>query len=289
MIHDRHGARGLRPPARAADSSGSARRWARAIRSCAALLALLSLAACSGDTGISVEALRFGQLGEIEVHLQVPLRGNTLADGQPGPDCSGGDRAARGPFRRPSSTTTSWGMGTSFGIREALISSPADYASLITQVNDQQGLQLDVAELPQDTVPDMWTGADPGHLHYPRRPPERGQELDPLRRRLARRTSRRREPGRIPRRPEWRWPRNWHATTRWAQTSYRRIPGAYRSPPWTAARTPPPASPRPCPSPTSRIGRPSGRITPGHERAADRRLHQGDGHRGSGGKAQRSR
>jgi hypothetical protein len=113
------------------------------------LLVALPLTACAGDTGIPPGALRFGQLGEIEVHVEAPLQ-------------LGAGRLEQ---------TIKWGSNGAWSLQETILyhdvvgdgdfvrnpGSPDQfasyYASLITQVNDQQGLQLDIPELPQDTVP----------------------------------------------------------------------------------------------------------------------------------------
>jgi hypothetical protein len=149
MIRDPHGA-----PGHACTQEASPPRvmMAERVRRHAVwtwALAALPLAACAGDTGIPPQALRFGQLGEIEVHLEAPLQ---LGAGQLDQDIR-------------------WGSSGAWSLQESILyhdvagdgdfvrnpGSPDQfasyYASLITQVNDQQGLQLDIPELPQDTMP----------------------------------------------------------------------------------------------------------------------------------------
>ena len=137
MIHVRHSARTGPPP--------GGRVCCRVrIR---ALMAALALAGCGGDGGIDPEALRFGQLGRIEVHLEEPLRGNELGEGQ-------------------REQTLLWSSAGAWTLREGISyrtlpgdetvqRSPGDpsqyaasYASLITQLNEVDALKLFITELP---------------------------------------------------------------------------------------------------------------------------------------------
>lgn len=109
----------------------------------------IALASCAGEGSTPPGALRFGQLGSIQVQLQVPLH---LGSGE-------------------LDQTLTWASGGQWTLKEAISykgllgdetmlhnpGSPAqfasDYASLILALNDQPGLQLDVPELPQDSIP----------------------------------------------------------------------------------------------------------------------------------------
>jgi hypothetical protein len=143
----------MRLPQRNLPTAGSLCRR-RLLRSyLALLLATGSLSAC-GDNGTAPPGtLRFGQLGQIRAELMVPLRGaSTLAAGQ---------------LRQ----VLTWESGGSWTLEESisyrgllgddeLRHNPgnaalfaADYASLITQLNEVQGLELFIDELPRDTDP----------------------------------------------------------------------------------------------------------------------------------------
>jgi hypothetical protein len=142
MIHVRHGAREGRLP------QGPPLRGSFGRRRGGAALALLGLAACGADT-VPPPALRFGQLGEISVYLQAPLLGGegrleqninwgsngawTLQEVMSYHDVVGDEDFERNP-----------GSAAQFA---------GSYYSLITQVNEQNGVQLDVPELPQDLDP----------------------------------------------------------------------------------------------------------------------------------------
>lgn len=116
-------------------------------------LALASLLAC-GDNGTAPPGtLRIGQLGQIRAELEVPLRGaTTLAAGQ-----------LRQILTWESAGV--WTLEESISYRDLLGDEEsrgnpgdpalfaADYASLITQVNEVQGLELFIDELRRDTVP----------------------------------------------------------------------------------------------------------------------------------------
>lgn len=149
MIHERHGAR-LRSPPQGLPTTGCARvPRRRRRRLCGLLLALLTVGACGGDTGTPPGTLRFGQLGEIEIRLEAPLR---LGAGHLDQIIKWGSNGAwslqetilyhgvvgDGDFERNPGTASQFA---------------SYYASLITQVNDQEGLELDIPELPQDLDP----------------------------------------------------------------------------------------------------------------------------------------
>jgi hypothetical protein len=144
MIHARHGAR----PTDRTQGPPRGRRRLGLYGPVAGLLALLSVAACNGDTGTPPDAVRFGQIGEIEVRLEVPLQ-------------LGAGRLEQ---------TIRWGSNGAWTLQEGISyhgqtgdenflrnpGSAAQYAtgyfSVITGVNDQEGLQLDI--LSQDSVPE---------------------------------------------------------------------------------------------------------------------------------------
>jgi hypothetical protein len=117
------------------------------------LLVAGSSSAC-GDQGTTpLGTLRFGQLGQIRAELQAPLRGATnLAAGQLSQVLTW-------------SSNGSWTLEESISYRGLLGDEEsrhnpgdpalfaADYASLITQVNEVQGLELFIDELSPEVVP----------------------------------------------------------------------------------------------------------------------------------------
>jgi len=116
-------------------------------------VALVAVAAC-GDSGVTPPgALRFGQLGQIRAELEVPLRGaTTLAAGRLYQVLTW---ESGGAWTLEESISYEGLLGDDESRRNpgdpALFA--ADYASLITQVNEVQGLELFIDELPRDTVP----------------------------------------------------------------------------------------------------------------------------------------
>jgi hypothetical protein len=114
------------------------------------VLSLPVTAAC-GDNGTTPPgALRFGQLGEIEVHLEAPLR---LGLGKLDQRLTWGSTGAW-TFEE-----SIWfrGLVGDATFRRNPAEPPlyaADYASLITQLNEVTGLELFIDELPQDLRPE---------------------------------------------------------------------------------------------------------------------------------------
>jgi hypothetical protein len=118
---------------------------------CASVLVCVLLTVGCGDNGTTPPGtLRFGQLGQIRVHLDVPLQ---LRAGKLEQTLTWGSSGA-------------WTFQESIWYRglvgdEAFMRNPgdpsiyaSDYASLITQVNEVTGLELWIEELPRDLDPD---------------------------------------------------------------------------------------------------------------------------------------
>lgn len=144
MIHARQSARS------GTTARGRARRWA--LVGPAALA--VAVGACGDDGGIDPEALRIGQLGRIEVHLEVPL----------------GARLGQMEVEQPGqlaqtltwSSTGAWTLREGVSYRglvgdESLEKSPGDpsqfaasYATVITQLNEDAALKLFIDSLPPD-------------------------------------------------------------------------------------------------------------------------------------------
>jgi len=113
-------------------------------------LILAVAAGCSEDGGTQPGTLRFGQLGSIEVTLEAPLR---LGQGQ-----------LLQVIRWSSSGLWSLEETISYKGQEGdrrLLRAPGDpaafasaYASLITQVNEVDGLELFIDDLPQELEPE---------------------------------------------------------------------------------------------------------------------------------------
>lgn len=151
MIHGRQSDRWPGPPQGARGRRRTGGRRSRAGRLLPALLALLlAPAACSENGSTQPGTLRFGQIGHMEVTLRAPLR---LGEGQ-----------LLQVIRWSSSGAWSLEEAISYQGRvgdERILGSPGDpsafasaYASLITQVNEVEGLELFLDELPQDLDPE---------------------------------------------------------------------------------------------------------------------------------------
>jgi len=133
-------------------------KWTR-LRAVVVLVFVLCMGmwGCDGDGGTYPPNLRFGQVGEVEVELAVPLPGSLRLD--------------VGSLHQ----TLTWSSTGAWSLRESIEyrgligdetvrhnqgdPSPlaAPYASWVTLVNDvdgQEGLRLDPEEVSQDTVPD---------------------------------------------------------------------------------------------------------------------------------------
>lgn len=127
-------------------AQGRARLWAPLV----AFALALGAGACGDDGGPDPGALRFGQIGRIEVKLEAPLR---LGEG-------------RLEQTLVWSSSGAWSIHETISYRglegdESFSRSSGDpsqfagaYASLITQLNEVQGLKLFIAELPTDSIPE---------------------------------------------------------------------------------------------------------------------------------------
>lgn len=136
---------------RAKPALGAPVNWPHTLRVGRVVVAfsLVLLAGCAGNGGTQLGALRFGQLGSMEVELDAPQR---LGEGML-------------TQKLTWSSTGAWILDQSISYRGLLGDEDvqhsqgdpqrfaADYASLITQVNDVQGLKLFIPDLPQDLTP----------------------------------------------------------------------------------------------------------------------------------------
>ncbi len=142
------------PQPSASPAATSAGQWRRRVNESLTLLAALASMSACGDNGTTPPGtFRFGQLGRIRAELEVPLHG--------------GGNVAAGQLRQVLTwaSSGSWTLEESVFYRgllgdEEVRGNPrdaalyaADYASLITQVNEVQGLELFIDELSPDTIP----------------------------------------------------------------------------------------------------------------------------------------
>ncbi len=114
------------------------------------LAALTLFAGCSGNGGTQPGTVRFGQLGDIHLDLEAPLRlgVGTLRQSLTWESTGAWSLDEEVSYRGLS------GDATSVSNRGGAGRFAADYASLITQVNDVQGLQLFIPNLPEDLDPE---------------------------------------------------------------------------------------------------------------------------------------
>jgi hypothetical protein len=155
---------------RACRNASKGPRKTRSVYQVALLAFALTAASCDGDGGTIPNTLRFGQVGEIEVELHVPLR---LGAG-----------ALHQTLRWSSSGA--WTFQETIAYRglvgdetfQRTVGDPSplagEYASFITQINDVQGIQLDIPDLPQEL--DEPCGATTTRIEFTIRDEARGQQ-----------------------------------------------------------------------------------------------------------------
>lgn len=139
------------------------RRRGRAAWTAALSLVTLFAAACREDNPISPDTLRFGQIGKIVVDMQTPVyggQGPQVGDGMLHQILSWG---STGLWSIQESISYREVVGDEYFVRHAtdLAQSAGAYAEIITQLNETQGVELDVPELPElpDTTGVPFCGA----------------------------------------------------------------------------------------------------------------------------------
>lgn len=150
-----HGRQSVRTPSvgqdRSSDRTDAARPWASRFRGILLLAALVSVPGCGDNGVVPPDALRFGQIGRIDILLEVPLR---LGAGALVQNLRWG---SNGAWSLQESISYAGVQGDSDFRRStgdpALAAGP--YATLVTQLNSEPGLRIFGLgdELPQDSIP----------------------------------------------------------------------------------------------------------------------------------------